>query len=566
MSAGHSHWSDDDQPRTFGRRGFLKRAPMLVAGTQAGAVLASMLGEAYAATQTDTGKGAISDSIVETTAGRIRGMNLNGIRTFKGIPYGASTGGASRFMPPSKPVAWTGVRDALSLGPSSPQLPGFKTPEIQMMQNLTSNGSSEDCLVLNVWTPGTDNARRPVMFWLHGGGFQFGSGGQPFFDGANLSRRGDVVIVTINHRLGCVGYLHLGDLGGPAFAKSGNVGMLDAVAALEWVRDNIERFGGDPRSVMIFGESGGGSKVSTLLGMPAAKGLFHRAAIESGPALTAVPRETATRTATAFLKLLGLDRTRLDQLQKRSVEELIEAQSMVRGGFSPVLDGDVIPENMFDPVATPISADVPLLIGSNKDEGTFLLQSDSELFTFDEAGLRERVKKSVGGSDEATERILSIYRKTYPNAKPTDYWVQIFTDRSMRMRSITLAERKAAQKKASVYMYFFAWNTVGFGGKYKTLHMAEIPFVFDNIWAADAMTHGLPEAKALAAKVSSAWIAFARTGIPAAKGLPEWPTYSADRRSTMILDNDPRVENDPSHELRLFWLDEERRRSSGSRG
>ena len=244
-----------------------------------------------------------------------------------------------------------------------------------------SNPSSEDCLVLNVWTPGTDDAKRPVMFWLHGGGFQFGSGGQPFYDGANLARRGNVVTITINHRLGCLGYLHLGDLGGPAFAKSGNVGMLDAVAALEWVRDNIEKFGGDPKNVMIFGESGGGSKVSTLLGMPAAKGLFHRAAIESGPGLTAVPRDTATKTATAFLNLLGLDKTKLDQLQNRSIQELIEAQSMVRGGFSPVHDGDVIPENMFDPVATPISADVPLLIGSNKDEGTFLLQSDADLFT-----------------------------------------------------------------------------------------------------------------------------------------------------------------------------------------
>jgi para-nitrobenzyl esterase len=565
MSMGNSDSNRHTELRTFGRRGFLKRAPMLAAGTSAGVALASMLGEGYA-TAADTDKGKSSDVVVDTTAGKIRGMNVDGIRTFKGVPYGASTGGANRFMPPKKPVAWTGVRDTLSLGPSSPQLPGFKTPEIQMMQNLASNPSSEDCLVLNVWTPGTDNARRPVMFWLHGGGFQFGSGGQPFYDGANLARRGDVVTITINHRLGCMGYLHLGDLGGPAFAKSGNVGMLDAVAALEWVRDNIEKFGGDPKNVMIFGESGGGSKVSTLLGMPAARGLFHRAAIESGPGLTAVARETATRTATAFLKLLGLDKTQLDQLQKRSVEELIEAQSMVRGGFSPVHDGDVIPENMFDPVATPISADVPLLIGSNKDEGTFLLQTDAELFTFDEAGLKTRVKNSAGGNDEAAERILTIYRKTYPNAKPTDYWVQIYTDRSMRMRSITLAERKAAQKKAPVYMYFFAWNTVGFGGKYKTLHMSEIPFVFDNIWAAEAMTHGLPEAKALAAKVSSAWIAFARTGNPATKELPQWPPYLADSRSTMILDNSPRVENDPSHDLRLFWLDEEKRQRAGGRG
>jgi para-nitrobenzyl esterase len=563
MSAGNSDSDRDAQLRRFGRRGFLKQAPLLVAGTQAGVVLTSVLGEGSAAAQTEGGKAA--DVVVETTAGKIRGATINGIRTFKGVPYGASTEGANRFMPPRKPVAWTGVRDTLALGPSCPQLPGFKTPEIQMMQNLSSNPSSEDCLVLNVWTPATDRARRPVMFWLHGGGFQFGSGGQPFYDGANLARRGDVVTITINHRLGCLGYLHLGDLGGPAFAQSGNVGILDAVAALEWVRDNIERFGGDPKNVTIFGESGGGSKVSTLLGMPSAKGLFHRAVIESGPALTATSRETATKTATAFLNLLGLDKTRLDQLQKRSIEELIEAQSMVRGGFSPVHDGDVIPENMFDPVATPISADVPLLIGSNKDEGTFLLQSDAELFTLDDAGLKSRVKNSAGGSDEAAERILSTYRKTYPGAKPTDYWVQIYTDRSMRMRSITLAERKAALNKAPVYMYYFAWNTVGFGGKYKALHMAEIPFVFDNIWAAEAMTHGLPEAKTLAAKMSSAWIAFARNGKPVGEGLPEWPAYDADHRATMILDNAPRVENDPAHELRSFWLEEEKRQGAAKR-
>jgi len=216
---------------------------------------------------------------------------------------------------------------------------------------------------------------------------------------------------------------------------------------------------------------------------------------------------------------------------------------------------------MFDPVATPISADVPLLIGSNKDEGTFLLQSDAELFTFDDAGLKSRVKNYVG-SDEAAERVLRLYRTTYPTARPTDYWVQIYTDRSMRMRSITLAERKAAAGRAPVYMYFFAWDTVGFGGKYKTLHMAEIPFVFDNIDAAEAMTHGRADARALAAKMSAAWIAFAKTGTPAAKELPSWPAYTADCRATMVLDNSPRVENDPARELRLFWLEEERGRTA----
>src|SRR5580765_4226738 len=554
MSNQDSELGPNGNGRRFGRRGFLKQ-------TSAVASAWAFLGGQGATAIAQTAKSSSQDVVLETTFGKIRGRKVNGISAFKGVPYGASTAGANRFMPPMKPAAWTGTRDALDFGPSCPQLPGFKTPEIQLMQNLSSNPSSEDCLALNVWTPGTDGAKRPVMFWLHGGGFQFGSGSQPFYDGANLARRGNVVIITINHRLGCLGYLHLADLGGPAFAKSGNVGILDAVAALEWVRDNIERFGGDPKNVMIFGESGGGSKVSTLLGMPAAKGLFHRAAIESGPALTATSRDAATRTATAFLTTLGLDKTKLDRLQNLPIQLLIEAQSMTRGGFSPVHDGDVIPENMFEPVATRISADVPLLIGSNKDEGTFLLQSDADLFTMDDAGLRSRVKNAVGG-DEAATRVLDLYRRTYPNARPTDYWVQIYTDRSMRTRSITLAERKAALNTAPVYMYFFAWNTVGFGGKYKALHMAEIPFVFDNIANAEAMTHKLPEAQALADKMSSAWIAFAKTSNPSTKDLPQWSPYSADHRATMIFDNNPRVENDPAGELRRFWQEEEQRPGS----
>jgi para-nitrobenzyl esterase len=415
---------------------FLRRTLAAQAGALA---FLSTKGLGAAAQTAKTG----GDVIVDTMFGKVRGRNVNGIRTFKGIPWRLD-GRRESFHAVDETRRVDGHARRVDFGPSCPQLPGFKTPEIQLMQNLASNASSEDCLALNKWTPGTDGAKRPVMFWLHGGGFQFGSGSQPFYDGENLARRGNVVTITINHRLGCLGFLHLADLGGPAFAKSGNVGILDAVAALEWVRDNIERFGGDPKNVMIFGESGGGSKVSTLLGMPAAKGLFHRAAIESGPALTATSRDAATRTATAFLP--SWDSTRPNSIVCRTCpQHLIEAQSMTRGGFSPVHDGEVIPENMFEPVATRISADVPLLIGSNKDEGTFLLQSDAELFTMDDAGLRSRVKNAVG-SDEAASRVLDLYRRTYPNARPTDYWVQIYTDRSMR----TVRSRWPSARQPSV--------------------------------------------------------------------------------------------------------------------
>jgi para-nitrobenzyl esterase len=345
-------------PPRYSRRRLLKHG----CGVMGAALVPLGMRQAFAATFVEPSMGAT----VETMTGKVRGIQHGGIHAFKGIPYGASTGGANRFMPPRKPEAWTGVRDAFEFGHQAPQNMHFT--DVLAPQADLSEGFDEDCLVLNVWTPRpNDHTKRPVMFWCHGGGFAQESASWPWVDGEALARRGNVVVVTINHRLNVFGYLHLGDLGGAKYAESGNAGMLDLVAGLEWVRDNIARFGGDPHNVMIYGESGGGAKVSTLLAMPAAQGLFHRAAIQSGAWLRGVPREQATASAKALLDELGISAARLDDIQQIPAERLLSARSgmmlplpprrgELRMGYSPVVDGHVVPAHPFDPVATPLSS------------------------------------------------------------------------------------------------------------------------------------------------------------------------------------------------------------------
>ena len=364
---------------------------------------------------------AAAGEVVETTAGRVRGALEDGVHVFKGIPYGAPTGGPNRFRAPQPPPAWTGVRDALAYGPSAPQNRGGDV------------GGDEDCLVLNVWTRGLDDGgRRPVMVWLHGGGFRSGSGSSPLYDGVNLANRGDVVVVTINHRLNVFGYLELGDLVGGAFADAGNAGMLDIIQALAWVRDNIARFGGDPATVTIFGESGGGRKVSTLLAMPDARGLFHRAIIQSGPGLHLQPRDKSTELAVALFRELGLAPTRIAALQELPMERVLAAYATVEGrldglarqkgvfeqhGFVPTVGVPALPGYAFDPVATEISADVPILIGSNRHEMALFSRNDPAIHerTLTEAQLRERVEVMVGGG---ADRVLDVYARAWPDESP----------------------------------------------------------------------------------------------------------------------------------------------------
>jgi para-nitrobenzyl esterase len=496
---------------------------------------------------------AVPGATVRTASGPVRGYVDNGVHVFKGVPYAASTAGPNRFLPPQKRQPWTDVRDAVHWGERSPQILGGEPAE--MLPTDPREPLGEDCLVMNIWTPSPNAGRRPVMVWLHGGGFASGSGSYAIYEGRELARKHDVVSISINHRLNAFGYLYLAQFGGK-WASASNVGMLDIVAALEWVRDNISAFGGDPRSVTIFGQSGGAGKVSTLMAMPAARGLFHRAIAQSGAAITAIPVDQAVKTTDQILQRLKIAPDRLDQLQTLPFAQIVDALRQMPGAAplpaaGPVLDGRSLPAHPFDPTAPAQSAGVPFLTGTTATEVTFFA-TDDQLMAIDDSTLRQRVKGLLKVDDADAERLIALYRKNQPGRDNIDLFLRMSTDDSrFRLMVDTQAERKAAQRAAPVYVYRFEYYSPVRDGRLKSMHCMEIPFVFDNLEAGRVYTGISAAAQRIADRMSAAWVAFARTGNPNHRGIPQWPAFNSTSRPTMVFGDEAKMVNDPGREERL---------------
>jgi para-nitrobenzyl esterase len=491
---------------------------------------------------------------VETAGGRVQGLISSGIRQFKGVPYGASTAGANRFQRPKPAKSWTGVRDCLGYAEVSPQVPYDVSHEyarlIQFDLNVALGGMGEDCLHLNIWTPGTGRQdKRAVLFCIHGGGFAICSGNHPMYDGARLAQWGDVVVVTVTHRLSSFGYLNLADFGpsGP-WTDASAAGMLDLVAALEWVRDNIEQFGGDPDCVTIFGQSGGGWKVSTLLAMPAAQNLFHRAVIQSGSLMAHMPREASAQVAQAFVGQLGLTPATLDRIKDLPWTQILAAQTTIGAhAFAPVVDGSHIPAHPQESQVAPLSDQVPLMISTTLDDAGLFF----DRFAMTELEFKDTLSAAYGAKAALLEK---TYREHFPTKSPYLLHAQIITDAGFRRFAHAQAEAKAARQRAAVYTYLWEWSCPAFDGKFGAVHAMDVAASMHN--ERDAILgSGSADARRMCDDLASALLAFAKRGDPNNSQIPHWPRFDASQRSTLVFDRDTRIERDPRGALRKLWLD-----------
>lgn len=514
----------------------------------------------FASAQVQTGENV---AVTATDAGKVRGYIHNSIYTYKGIPYAQ----AKRFEAAQKPTPWQGVRSSMTYGPVAP----LETPTVTVQDESEFvfhhdwGFPNENCLVLNVWTPDiNDGKKRPVMFWIHGGGFTAGSSQElPSYDGESLAKTGDVVVVSINHRLNVLGFLDLSAYG-DKYKHSANNSILDIKAALDWVKTNISNFGGDPGNVTIFGQSGGGAKVNTLMAMPSAKGLFHKAINESGAFRTNMLEKATTQAITTeVLKALNLQPNQADSLQSipypqlvaagRTALKIIADKLKAEGkpitgfglGWGPSVDGEDLPYQVSSKEAYELSKDVPLMIGTVKNEFAVFMSAPLNNASMEQ--VTDAIKKQQ--KDKADAYIAAV-KKAYPeDTKPSDL---VAVDVMFRPGAVAQANQKSALNAAPVYMYLFTWQSPVMDGKYKAVHCMELPFVFNNIARCEEMTGGTKEAYALADKMSKAWIQFARTGNPNHKGLPTWPAYNSTNTATMHFNN--KCEVKPQMDKELFAI------------